>query len=181
MVNIISTLWTTTLLLVYGCHVGQPWLASFVEVVPFVIWRTSTRTEDFSQGRKLKCDGSRPSCGNCNRRGYPCVYAPVCVLYLVQDRTTLTNAFPVDRNSKNRDFSSCWLCFVRIACIFLRGSWNLLPANPASAFVHGRDPEGERLHEWILTWTDSHRLHLNNMHAYSFYISSKHFVCLKWF
>ncbi|KAG2353470.1 hypothetical protein BDR07DRAFT_95329 [Suillus spraguei] len=31
----------------------------------------------FCRGRKLKCDGSRPSCGNCNRRGYPCVYTPV--------------------------------------------------------------------------------------------------------
>ncbi|KAG8215331.1 hypothetical protein J3R82DRAFT_8925, partial [Butyriboletus roseoflavus] len=30
-------------------------------------------------GRKLKCDGSRPSCSNCNRRGYPCVYVPVYV------------------------------------------------------------------------------------------------------
>ncbi|KIK98460.1 hypothetical protein PAXRUDRAFT_80904, partial [Paxillus rubicundulus Ve08.2h10] len=31
----------------------------------------------FCRGRKLKCDGSRPSCSNCNRRGYPCVYVPV--------------------------------------------------------------------------------------------------------
>ncbi|KAJ3841018.1 hypothetical protein F5878DRAFT_40437 [Lentinula raphanica] len=28
-------------------------------------------------GRKLKCDGNRPSCGNCDRRGYPCEYTPV--------------------------------------------------------------------------------------------------------
>ncbi|KAG2130351.1 hypothetical protein DEU56DRAFT_467348 [Suillus clintonianus] len=34
----------------------------------------------FCRGRKLKCDGSRPSCGNCNRRGYPCVYTPVYVI-----------------------------------------------------------------------------------------------------
>ena len=33
-------------------------------------------------GRKLKCDGSRPSCGNCNRRGFPCVYVPVYVTML---------------------------------------------------------------------------------------------------
>ncbi|KAE9395225.1 hypothetical protein BT96DRAFT_997828 [Gymnopus androsaceus JB14] len=31
----------------------------------------------FCRGRKLKCDGLRPSCGNCNRRGYPCSYKPV--------------------------------------------------------------------------------------------------------
>ncbi|KAJ3798434.1 hypothetical protein F5050DRAFT_1568729, partial [Lentinula boryana] len=31
----------------------------------------------FCRGRKLKCDGSRPSCGNCNRRGFPCEYTPV--------------------------------------------------------------------------------------------------------
>ncbi|KAF9074373.1 hypothetical protein BDP27DRAFT_1287780 [Rhodocollybia butyracea] len=31
----------------------------------------------FCRGRKLKCDGSRPSCANCNRRGYPCLYTPV--------------------------------------------------------------------------------------------------------
>ncbi|KAJ7574021.1 hypothetical protein C8J56DRAFT_872635 [Mycena floridula] len=30
----------------------------------------------FCRGRKLKCDG-RPSCANCNRRGYPCIYTPV--------------------------------------------------------------------------------------------------------
>ncbi|KAF8841875.1 hypothetical protein BDN67DRAFT_858525, partial [Paxillus ammoniavirescens] len=33
----------------------------------------------FCRGRKLKCDGSRPCCSNCNRRGYPCVYVPVYV------------------------------------------------------------------------------------------------------
>ncbi|PFH50208.1 hypothetical protein AMATHDRAFT_145723 [Amanita thiersii Skay4041] len=31
----------------------------------------------FCRGRKLKCDGGRPSCSNCNRRGYPCSYIPV--------------------------------------------------------------------------------------------------------
>ncbi|THV01110.1 hypothetical protein K435DRAFT_854082 [Dendrothele bispora CBS 962.96] len=31
----------------------------------------------FCRGRKLKCDGMRPSCGNCDRRGYPCSYVPV--------------------------------------------------------------------------------------------------------
>ncbi|KAJ4480881.1 hypothetical protein J3R30DRAFT_3287739, partial [Lentinula aciculospora] len=31
----------------------------------------------FCRGRKLKCDGNRPSCANCDRRGYPCVYTPV--------------------------------------------------------------------------------------------------------
>ncbi|KAF9262043.1 hypothetical protein L218DRAFT_929993 [Marasmius fiardii PR-910] len=31
----------------------------------------------FCRGRKLKCDGGRPSCANCDRRGYPCVYTPV--------------------------------------------------------------------------------------------------------
>ncbi|KAF8551562.1 hypothetical protein OG21DRAFT_1512598 [Imleria badia] len=33
----------------------------------------------FCRGRKLKCDGSRPSCSNCHRRGYPCQYVPVSV------------------------------------------------------------------------------------------------------
>ncbi|KAF5346594.1 hypothetical protein D9758_013461 [Tetrapyrgos nigripes] len=31
----------------------------------------------FCRGRKLKCDGVRPSCANCNRRGFPCLYVPV--------------------------------------------------------------------------------------------------------
>ncbi|KIL59978.1 hypothetical protein M378DRAFT_199955 [Amanita muscaria Koide BX008] len=31
----------------------------------------------FCRGRKLKCDGTRPSCANCNRRGIPCNYMPV--------------------------------------------------------------------------------------------------------
>ncbi|KAF9484192.1 hypothetical protein BDN70DRAFT_826129 [Pholiota conissans] len=31
----------------------------------------------FCRGRKLKCDGNKPSCGNCDRRGYPCNYTPV--------------------------------------------------------------------------------------------------------
>ncbi|TFK36053.1 hypothetical protein BDQ12DRAFT_756189 [Crucibulum laeve] len=42
--------------------------------------RTPKRTPmacQFCRGRKLKCDGGRPSCANCNRRNYPCVYAPV--------------------------------------------------------------------------------------------------------
>ncbi|EKM52382.1 uncharacterized protein PHACADRAFT_260714 [Phanerochaete carnosa HHB-10118-sp] len=30
----------------------------------------------FCRGRKLKCDG-RQTCGNCERRGIPCVYVPV--------------------------------------------------------------------------------------------------------
>ncbi|GLB44493.1 putative GAL4-like Zn(II)2Cys6 (or C6 zinc) binuclear cluster DNA-binding domain [Lyophyllum shimeji] len=42
--------------------------------------RTPRRTPmacQFCRGRKLKCDGLRPSCSNCNRRGYPCNYIPV--------------------------------------------------------------------------------------------------------
>ncbi|KAJ7271122.1 hypothetical protein C8J57DRAFT_1065601, partial [Mycena rebaudengoi] len=31
----------------------------------------------FCRARKLKCDGSRPQCNNCSRRGYPCTYMPV--------------------------------------------------------------------------------------------------------
>ncbi|KAJ7092450.1 hypothetical protein B0H15DRAFT_833968 [Mycena belliarum] len=31
----------------------------------------------FCRARKLKCDGLRPQCNNCNRRGYPCNYVPV--------------------------------------------------------------------------------------------------------
>ncbi|KAG5720610.1 hypothetical protein E4T56_gene4541 [Termitomyces sp. T112] len=42
--------------------------------------RTPRRTPmacQFCRGRKLKCDGLRPLCSNCNKRGCPCVYAPV--------------------------------------------------------------------------------------------------------
>ncbi|EKM75381.1 hypothetical protein AGABI1DRAFT_87852 [Agaricus bisporus var. burnettii JB137-S8] len=49
---------------------------NFVVDIP----RTPKRTPmacQFCRGRKLKCDGVKPSCGNCDRRGYPCVYAPV--------------------------------------------------------------------------------------------------------
>ena len=31
----------------------------------------------YQLGRKLKCDGIKPSCANCDRRRYPCTYAPV--------------------------------------------------------------------------------------------------------
>ncbi|KAK0216285.1 hypothetical protein IW261DRAFT_1609218 [Armillaria novae-zelandiae] len=31
----------------------------------------------FCRGRKLKCDGSRPSCANCGRRQIACTYQPV--------------------------------------------------------------------------------------------------------
>ncbi|TFK96888.1 hypothetical protein BDV98DRAFT_514833, partial [Pterulicium gracile] len=44
------------------------------------VTRTPKRTPmacTFCRGRKLKCDGMRPSCGNCNRRGFACAYAPV--------------------------------------------------------------------------------------------------------
>ncbi|KAI6037962.1 hypothetical protein EDC04DRAFT_2570519, partial [Pisolithus marmoratus] len=43
----------------------------------------------FCRGRKLKCDGGRPSCGNCNRRGYPCHYVPGV-------RTSISFRFPLD-------------------------------------------------------------------------------------
>ncbi|KAI0340270.1 hypothetical protein BDW22DRAFT_1360208 [Trametopsis cervina] len=42
--------------------------------------RTPRRTPmacQFCRGRKLKCDGLKPSCSNCNRRGVPCAYVPV--------------------------------------------------------------------------------------------------------
>ncbi|KAJ7658496.1 hypothetical protein B0H17DRAFT_992700 [Mycena rosella] len=44
--------------------------------------RTARRTPmacQFCRARKLKCDGLRPQCNNCNRRGYPCNYVPVAV------------------------------------------------------------------------------------------------------
>ncbi|KAJ6492898.1 hypothetical protein C8R47DRAFT_1214177 [Mycena vitilis] len=31
----------------------------------------------FCRARKLKCDGLRPQCGNCNRRNIPCNYIAV--------------------------------------------------------------------------------------------------------
>ncbi|KAI0088372.1 hypothetical protein BDY19DRAFT_195083 [Irpex rosettiformis] len=42
--------------------------------------RTPRRTPmacQFCRGRKLKCDGLKPSCSNCNRRSLPCQYVPV--------------------------------------------------------------------------------------------------------
>ncbi|KAN0079910.1 hypothetical protein V8E55_009476 [Tylopilus felleus] len=53
-------------------HAAQP----AAEEVPRVPRRTPMACQ-FCRGRKLKCDGSRPSCSNCNRRGYPCLYVPV--------------------------------------------------------------------------------------------------------
>ncbi|KAI0074263.1 hypothetical protein K474DRAFT_1601785, partial [Panus rudis PR-1116 ss-1] len=46
------------------------------EMIP----RTPKRTPmacQFCRGRKLKCDGLRPQCTNCNKRGIPCAYVPV--------------------------------------------------------------------------------------------------------
>jgi hypothetical protein len=56
---------------------------------------------DFLIGRKLKCDGVRPSCSNCNRRGYPCVYAPV---YVGPSHLTLNvlTSLPETRKSDRR-------------------------------------------------------------------------------
>ncbi|KJA24934.1 hypothetical protein HYPSUDRAFT_65236 [Hypholoma sublateritium FD-334 SS-4] len=31
----------------------------------------------FCRGRKLKCDGNKPLCSNCDRRGLACSYSPV--------------------------------------------------------------------------------------------------------
>lgn len=53
------------------------WLARFVEVLrSFHLTHPVTH---ISIGRKLKCDGLRPSCNNCNRRNLPCQYVPVYV------------------------------------------------------------------------------------------------------
>ncbi|PBK68403.1 hypothetical protein ARMSODRAFT_202633 [Armillaria solidipes] len=32
---------------------------------------------EFCRGRKMKCDGLRPSCANCERRQIACTYQPV--------------------------------------------------------------------------------------------------------
>ncbi|KAG6330780.1 hypothetical protein ID866_8310 [Astraeus odoratus] len=56
---------------------GHPWLVSFVEVLSLSVSLRTSHAHSRGPGRKLKCDGSRPSCGNCNRRGYPCLYVPV--------------------------------------------------------------------------------------------------------
>ncbi|KAE9392598.1 hypothetical protein BT96DRAFT_830400, partial [Gymnopus androsaceus JB14] len=37
--------------------------------------RTTVACE-FCRARKLKCDGVRPFCYNCNRRGLACTYRP---------------------------------------------------------------------------------------------------------
>ncbi|KAF9529121.1 hypothetical protein CPB83DRAFT_853265 [Crepidotus variabilis] len=42
--------------------------------------RSTKRTPmacSFCRGRKLKCDGKRPSCTNCDKRILACVYQPV--------------------------------------------------------------------------------------------------------
>ena len=49
-------------------------LSSFVSSWRYI---ESTGILDYHLGRKLKCDGMKPSCANCNWRGYPCAYAPV--------------------------------------------------------------------------------------------------------
>ncbi|KAG9310958.1 hypothetical protein JVU11DRAFT_8834 [Chiua virens] len=46
---------------------------------PLMLSSPTLSVSFWSPGRKLKCDGSRPSCSNCNRRGYPCLYVPVYV------------------------------------------------------------------------------------------------------
>lgn len=57
---------------------AHQWLANSAEVGQFKsqVWTALTRLLP-SLGRKLKCDGIRPSCSNCNRRGVPCAYVPV--------------------------------------------------------------------------------------------------------
>ncbi|KAF8125630.1 hypothetical protein EV363DRAFT_1402379 [Boletus edulis] len=55
---------------------SQPDAYLGAEEMPRVPRRTPMACQ-FCRGRKLKCDGTRPSCSNCNRRGYPCVYVPV--------------------------------------------------------------------------------------------------------
>ncbi|KAI5888011.1 uncharacterized protein SCHCODRAFT_02705300 [Schizophyllum commune H4-8] len=32
---------------------------------------------EFCRARKLKCDGGRPSCANCEKKKFPCNYVPV--------------------------------------------------------------------------------------------------------
>ena len=54
------------------------WRVNFVEVRTFLRLQVhGTILNSFKLGRKLKCDGIKPSCANCDRRGYPCTYAPV--------------------------------------------------------------------------------------------------------
>ncbi|KIJ90306.1 hypothetical protein K443DRAFT_116772 [Laccaria amethystina LaAM-08-1] len=45
----------------------------------------------FCRGRKLKCDGNRPSCSNCNRRNLPCQYnAMYVILFFTIDQNQPT-------------------------------------------------------------------------------------------
>ncbi|KIJ89812.1 hypothetical protein K443DRAFT_687127, partial [Laccaria amethystina LaAM-08-1] len=46
------------------------------QTLPRVPKRTPMACQ-FCRGRKLKCDGNRPSCSNCNRRGLPCTFTAV--------------------------------------------------------------------------------------------------------
>ncbi|KAF8064326.1 hypothetical protein FPV67DRAFT_1420176, partial [Lyophyllum atratum] len=80
--------------------------------------RTPRRTPmacQFCRGRKLKCDGLRPSCSNCNKRGYPCQYIPVYVwshcpwpLFIsrLQERTSELTFLPYKFASPSRDWMS---------------------------------------------------------------------------
>lgn len=62
---------------------GRPWLVSSVGVsVPCLyLRRFGSIVADIifwgHLGRKLKCDGLRPSCGNCDKRKFACSYTPV--------------------------------------------------------------------------------------------------------
>ncbi|KAF8816892.1 hypothetical protein BYT27DRAFT_7205259, partial [Phlegmacium glaucopus] len=56
-------------------------------ISPFDGPRTPKRTPmacQFCRGRKLKCDGMRPSCANCHRRGYPCAYTPINKIPIIE-------------------------------------------------------------------------------------------------
>lgn len=62
--------------------------------------------------RKLKCDGRKTSCANCERRGIPCSYVPVYVPIHPSSLFVLTNAFSgrkiIDDSTDVRVYVPAW-------------------------------------------------------------------------
>jgi hypothetical protein len=69
---------------------GHLWHVSSVEVSLFPLIGVLTQLI-IIKGRKLKCDGNRPSCSNCNRRNLPCQYnAMYVILFFTIDQNQPT-------------------------------------------------------------------------------------------
>ncbi|KAK0477868.1 hypothetical protein IW261DRAFT_1484296 [Armillaria novae-zelandiae] len=51
--------------------------ASASDKQPTKVPRRTPMACEFCRGRKMKCDGIRPSCANCEKRQIACTYQPV--------------------------------------------------------------------------------------------------------